>query len=238
MWAMSRAIAQVTLQRDSGLPADVVTNTYHFEDDDGLPGIDPGGIDTNGPGLVNRLVVFYQAIAANLAGTLTGQGTVRLYNFGEPTPRVPRITTAFTFSPGSTALPGEVALCISYRASLEAGAVAARRRGRVFIGPLTTGVAAGATTGAADPRPADITLTTMLSAFRTMSQPVSGGAFRLAVYSPTAHGLNPGDVGAAWNDATFAWMDNAFDTIRSRGAVASKRFQGSLENSDSFALAA
>lgn len=216
---MSRVIAQVTLGRDSGLPADVIVNTLHFEDDSGF-GTD-AGLEVNGPGLVSRLQTFYQAIGPKLSNTLSGTGTVDLYNWDDPKPRIPRRTSTFTFTTGTSSLPGEVALCLSYRAALASGQNAARRRGRIFLGPFTLSIAANMTTGQGDFRPADTWINDVLVAARTMAAG-GDGAYRLAVFSPTAlaTGSSPDD---AWNDVTDLWIDNAWDTIRSRGARASSR---------------
>lgn len=234
---MSRVIAQVALQRDSGLARDEIVNTMHFEDDSGFS--TDGGIDANGPGLMTRLATFYQESSSSLSSVLTGQGTITLYDWTAPTPRVPRLQSTFTFVPQTTALPSEVALCISFRGEKVAGANAARRRGRIYFGPLASSASINPTptNPASDVRPVDDLVKVILGNFRTMALGGSG-AFRLAVFSPTTWALGTGSADDAWNDVTHIWADNAFDTVRSRGAEATKRFQASIGGTDPFVLVA
>lgn len=229
---MSRVIAQVTLHRDSGLPADVITNSMHFEDDSGFG--TSAGIDTNGPGLMDRIATFYSANGTTLASTLKGTGTVTLYDWSAPKPRVPAMELPFTFTPGSNALPGEVALVLSYRAEKVSGQAQARRRGRIYFGPLSlnamvqpTGAGAGPDS---DPRPGGPYIDVLLQTARTMATGGSG-AFRLCVFSPTTKAAG-GTDDEAWNDVVALTCDNAFDTVRSRGAAASIRREVVIGSTD------
>lgn len=226
---MSHVIAQVTLQRDSGLPEDVIVNTMHFEDDSGFG--TSAGIDMNGPGLMDRLVTFYQAIQSVLAGTLNGQGEVTLYDWGAPKPRVPYMSKPFTLTPSTSSLPGEVALALSYRAERTSGQSMARRRGRVFLGPIAAAAIEPVASGAADPRPGTGTIDMILNAAKTMATGGSG-AFRLAVYSPTTMAAIGGTADAAWNDVVAISIDNAWDVIRARGAKATARRQILIAGTD------
>lgn len=230
---MSFAIAQIALDRKGMLPEDVIVNTMHFEDDSGF-GTD-AGLEINGPGLVDRLVTFYQAIGpATLGNSLNGTGRVTLYNHEDLKPRVPRIETAFTFTTGTTRLPGEVALCVSFQGAREAGANMARRRGRIFLGPLTPDLLLQVASGS-DARAVVANVTAVLDAFRTMATGGSG-AFRLAVYSPTTT-LGGGSLADAYNDVTTIWADNTFDTIRKRGAAPTARWTGEIGSVDPFVQA-
>lgn len=126
-------------------------------------------------------------------------------------------TAPFNFTAAldsTTAFPAEVALCLSYRATLQSGVNPARLKGRLYIGPLngSIGLADG------DVRPST-----------GMQQDVAraGNALRIAglgagadnvtwcVYSPTAGFLQP---------VVSCWVDNAFDTMRRRGAKPLSRF--------------
>lgn len=231
---MGKCIAQVTLNRQSGLPEDVITNTYHFEDDSGFSS--DGGIAVNGPGLITRLETFYQTSGVFWGGSLLGTGRIRLYNWDDAKPRVPVLESTFTFVPSTQSLPGEVALVLSYRGSLIAGANAARRRGRVYLGTLNPAVAVVASSTAADPRPTDDTIKGVLSRAKIMARG-GAGSYRLAIYSPTTMAAG-GSADDAWTDAAVLWCDNSFDTVRSRGAAATKRAIVSLDGAAEPALAA
>lgn len=216
-----RAIAQVTFERDSGLAEDRIVNTFHFEADAGDAGTtDRAVFDNLAPGLATRLQVFYEQMAPRMSSVLNGPGKVTLYDFSDAKPRIPRYTLSFPHSPGSTALPSEVALCLSFRAANAPGVNPARRRGRVFLGPFGTGQVGTMVLGA-DSRPAQTNVDQILAAAKIMARG-GAGTFRLAIYSPTT-GAVSGQDDQAWNDATEFWIDDAWDTQRRRGATASKR---------------
>lgn len=204
--------AQVVLERKTAVPADAVVNVWHF-DSDQLFGDDADD-------LAERLRTFYQAIAGRLANTLSGNGVVKVYNMADAEPRIPGVTLPFTFVTGATALPGELAICLSFKAVDEAGANPRRRRGRVFIGPLAEN------TRAVDSSKPDvfvanqvrIDLTTAALALAVGPDP---GDARLAIYSPTTD--SAGTLDEATVDAKTIWCDDAFDVIRSRGSKSSAR---------------
>ena len=213
-------IAQVSLQRHGGLPEDAVVNVMHFQaDDTNSEASDQEDWDNRATGLVSRLVTFYQTIGTSYAATLTGAGTIKLYNHRDAKPRIPRVTQTFTFVPGGNALPAEVAMCLSFQATLESGVDMRRRRGRIFLGPFSTGVLS-MPGDMRDVVPLPGTITAFLAAAQTMAHGTSGAA-RLAIYSPTTDAAS--DLDGAYNDAKTLWIDRAFDTQRRRGARASSR---------------
>ncbi len=218
---MSKCIAQVTLDRDGGMPEDAVVNTFHFEDDSGFS--TDAGIEVNGDGLMNRLENFYnQAGALWLSDKLAGTGTIKLYDWSDALPRIPIKQRTFSHGTGPGALPSEVALCISFKAAAEAGALVGRRRGRIFFGPLAYQATQQEGAGS-DVRPTQARIDALLAEFRTMALGGSG-AFRLAIYSPTTKAAG-GTDDAAWTDAATIWIDNAYDIVRKRGAKATVRRQ-------------
>jgi hypothetical protein len=144
---------------------------------------------------------------------VNGTGVVKLYNMAEPEPgRLPYHVTPFTFTPVNSHFPAEVALCLSFRASPEVGANPRRRRGRIFLGPMA---ANSADILSHDLRPKAATRGTIGAAALVMGLGVSGAA-RHAIYSPTT------DVTASledsFHDVEDYWIDDSFDTVRSRGA--------------------
>lgn len=223
--------AQVSLERDMGLPEDAVVNTMHFEGDEGLGLTDDETWDDLKDGLINRIVTFYQSIGTTFSSILSGNGVVKLYNPRDPSlpgaPRIPRDSLGFTFTPSTGAsLPAEVALCLSYSGAAESGVNMRRRRGRIFLGPISASSISSGTAPLNDARPSLALRNGILANFDVMATGVSGAA-RLAVYSPTGDPTNA-NVDASWTDVTIAWIDDAWDTIRKRGAAPSSRVSVSI----------
>lgn len=220
--ATPRFRAQVTLNRISGLAADQVVNVLHFEGDQTPEMNDRERFDNLAPGLANRLEAFYVAISGRLANTITGTGKIDLYDMRDARPRIPRFSRPMTLGlRGNGSLPSEVALCVSFKATAAPGVVAARRRGRIYIGPFANNQSGNAPV-AGDSRPDQSLVDQILTAFKTMATGNSGSA-RLAIYSPTTDPLRNGQPDDAWNDAVTLWVDDAWDTQRRRGAAATKR---------------
>lgn len=223
--AQSIIRCQVSLDRKSGLAEDLVVNTFHFDGDvpDWTDPTHPWTSNENSllPGLMNRLQTFYAGIAPHLSHRLSGTGVIKVYSMHEPEPRVPKHEEPITFTPSGTALPGEVALCLSFRGANASGVNMARRRGRVYLGPLGTNVigAAGATD--AGIRPSQTVIDDILAQAAAMATGTSG-AYRLAIYSPRTHTASL-DLDQATEDAVELWIDNAFDTQRRRGAAPTGR---------------
>lgn len=211
------AKVQVTLDRDSGLAKDDVTNTFHFDGDDGQTWAE------DQDDLADRVKNFYVAIQSILAPTFAGTGTVKVYDMTQVEPRVPVFTLPFTFTPSTAdALPSEVAIVLSYRGAIVSGIPRARRRGRVYLGPLSTAVLAATPTGAAGPRVPAATITTILNASDELAKGPDPGDFRLAVYSPTIHQATS-SLDQAFEDVVEMSVDNEFDTQRRRGQLATTR---------------
>lgn len=215
-----RAIVQVSLERDNGLPEDVSVNVTHWEADDRLGLEDRADWDERIVGLMNRIAAFYQDISSYLSSLLSGNGTIRAYDFADPKPRIPRASLDFSFIPSSGSFPAEVAICLSMEADQVPGVNQASRRGRIYLGPVggnTGQIGAGAN----DVRVSDLVANTILDAAVTMTD-ATGGAFALAVFSPTILGRG-GSADEAWNDVTSIYIDDAYDTQRRRGGAPTKR---------------
>lgn len=121
---------------------------------------------------------------------------------------------------GNKALPPEVAVTLSHTGYTvspgEGGAggtnEAARRRGRIYIGPLGT---VAVTAGAVDPTLTTLLVTsfqTMVNAFRAIITPANIAS--VGIYSPTSDTF--------WHSQR-CHVDNAFDTVRTRGVLATAR---------------
>lgn len=113
----------------------------------------------------------------------------------------------------ATALPPEVALCTSIAAAAPGGTVPARRRGRVYLGPFS--VLGAAASGRPNATLVDVVAE---ATNRLATRLVTEGA-TLAVWSRTDAAMYP---------VTRGWVDDEWDTVRSRGREASDRTSWSL----------
>lgn len=206
--------AQVTLPYVTGLPRDVAINTFTFAIEDTLAGA---------PEVTDAIVSFYNLIqdpgpTTNVLSDYlsayidrsTDACTIEYYDWEAPLGSSAVTTAQFTLlpTPEDASLPFEVAVCTSFVAQTAPGPVA-RRRGRVYIGPLTVGA-----TSALDDQPArvDDALQRVLVA-ATQSLTDTDGV-DLAIWSR---------VDEAAKLVTGGWVDNEFDTQRRRQVEASSR---------------
>lgn len=204
--------AQVRLLSDSSLPEDTVVNTWHFASAVTNPDSSYVGANLQPP-----LGQFYDAIDGLLSVGLSGTANVKWYDLIDPEPRVPIAEfNNVNLNLGSGALPSEVALCLSFQGVPVSGQPQARRRGRVYLGPLSdTGVVSAA--GVGDVRPgatAINTVTGAADALLTLSK--AAADWRWVIHSPTS---GPGIS----VDVDNGWVDNAFDIQRRRGLRATQR---------------
>lgn len=134
---------QCAIQRDTLLPRDMSINTWHFRHGTETPAACAAQAVT----LLNG---FYNAIDGLYSTLVASPILVKVYNLLDAEPRTPIVESEINITPSTgEALPGEVAICMSYRALLVSGLNPARRRGRIFIGPLDGDVS---TTGTGDMR--------------------------------------------------------------------------------------
>ena len=209
--------AQVILEKDSSIPADAVVNTFYFDGDDSE---EPDA--TYHSAVTSMLSTFYSAIDQLFSSTLSGVGHIKIYDMRDAMPRTPELVYEISLSPGSgDPLPDEIACVLSFSADVASGEAAARRRGRVYLGPLDQDI--GAIIDNAY-RLQATHLTTIANAAHTMAQGVAlpvTGSVKWAIYSPTLDA--GGTVDDAFNDVTHGFVDNAFDVQRRRGVKASAR---------------
>lgn len=213
---MPHVFAQVRIPHRSGIAEDGVINTFHFTGVDDLTDM--------ADAITLRLRAFYTgvpapetyAIGRYLSGELQLAGArIKYYDWDDPEPRAPFMDVSAGLVESARAqtsnMPGEVALCSSYRGSLQSGTIAARRRGRVYLGPLNVGASVGATVEPARP----------------------DGTFRAIVARASEQLAAASTLGARWvvwsrvnSEAVpirYGWVDNAFDTMRKRGVKPSTR---------------
>lgn len=204
--------AQITFQNTSGLPEDVIVNTMHFS-----------GPEDSGTDIVDKINVFYNGTPAGepapvcryfgpQVSRVAGSMKIELYNLDDPEPRVAYQTwTGAPADAGSTeGLPSEVALCVSWQAAVVSGVPAGRRRGRNYLGPL--GI--NAVSATEPPRPVQALLDVIAASGSVLINEVD--AHPLAIYSTA--GVTP-----VFYDVVTGYVDNAFDTMRSRGEKTTSR---------------
>lgn len=199
--------AQVRLQRVSLTPEDVTVNTWHFNSEG-------ASITTSMTDITTNLNNFYQAADNYLSPVVATTGhTVTYYALSDPIPRAPlRTDTLAAISPGTTALPDEVAMCVSFKATAASGEPPARKKGRIFIGPLNT-TAAGTTTNGNRPSAACISALQGAGSV-LLAASIAATTWEWQVYSR---------VDDAGHPVVAGWVDNAFDTQRRRGVAPTSR---------------
>lgn len=195
---MPIARVQVRIPSLTAIPEDTAINTWHFT----CTAIDEG----TRADIAAALVAFYEALDGHKSPLMSWQTTrVRWYNLDDPEPRTPvaEAGLALTSAPPGSPLPREVAYCLSFAATAVSGSSPARRRGRIYFGPLATGV------DTATGRPTTLLRTAAAGAGGTLlttSNAASDWAW--VIWSPTANQAYP---------VVRGWADDEFDTQRRRG---------------------
>jgi hypothetical protein len=197
---------RVEIPRDTALPEDVSVNTWHCSAEGAtLPLV-------AAQAFVDDLETFYLAIDEFLGVTNNNPVVIKAYDLDDAEPRLPILVDAWTLVFGTTAIPEECAVALSMAAAMPSGVNRARRRGRVFIGPLG-GNSHQIITGRVR---VDSSFVTALvgAADGLLEDSELDTDYIWEVYSPTD------GVGRPVVDG---WVDNAMDTIRSRGPNATAR---------------
>ena len=207
----------VKIASTTGLPRDDIMNTFHFQSDAVDRMDDVLTIETN-------LIELYLGLDGNMSSRIQGGISFDTYDLIDTTPRSSLSHFTSTLSPGSGfGLPNEVAICVSFRGALGSGIDPKRHRGRVFIGPLDGGVVDD---GTGDTILEAGLMSAIAGNFETFMGNFAESSCAWAVFSPTNAGPPPwssGDLLVATDPVVAGWVDNAFDTIRSRGAAATAR---------------
>jgi hypothetical protein len=158
----------------------------------------------------------YEALATDTAALFNAQLpnttahrtlNVRAYDMDDPIPREPHADVSVP-RPSSPSDPGprEVALCLSYYADRNLP----RQRGRMYIGPWNA-------TAMAD-RPDGI----LMQRLGTLAEGISG------LGGINVQWVQHSEVAGTYSTVTNWWVDNAWDTMRSRGQEASTRITGEV----------
>ena len=214
--------AQCALPNDGGLGEDVAMNVWHLRGDvvdieDALDAAD------------TMLNAIYQGIEGSLSQVLSGDLNITYYDLTDPEPRSPVRLSNFTFSPSAGAyFPNEVAMCLTLEGAAVSGIPVSRRRGRIFFGPLSQAMLDAdepdSRIGAAD-------LTGIVGVLAGAIGDALGNDLTVQVLSRTIMGSPPwteAELDAGTFTVVNISMDNAFDTVRSRGAAATIRERQSV----------
>lgn len=203
---------QVTIPTDSAIPADYVTNTWHFSTVGALPVI------TDFDNVRDMLDDFYStspsgggiAISDYYANNLGNTVQVKAYALEDSPPRAPAYESTFNAAwSGTNNQPAEVALVMSFQAARVSGTPQSRRRNRVYLGPWGTNGAGS------DGRPAPALITQIQRAATDLAAAASSSVnWNWVIWSPTQQQDYQVDNG---------WIDNAWDTQRRRGPKPTSR---------------
>lgn len=222
--------AQVVWQRITDDPQDIVTNTWHFD------GEDPGGAGVFSDAEYHDAVVlalntFYGATASVFSDLVKDNPQVRIYDMRDPSapgaPRLPEfvgnLTVDVPLIGADFRLVEEAAICLSFAAEPGSGLHPARRRGRIFLGPLRSSVTE-VVSGRLRVKAATRTQIANAAADLANGTPISGGSEQLkwAIYSRRTDELGA-TLDDSFHDVVSGWVDDAFDTQRSRGPAATAR---------------
>lgn len=215
---MAKILVQWTIHARSGLASDDAVNTWHFNTPDS------SAIETDAAEAANMIYNFYTVGAAPVlqlfssayafAGDVAHQ-TIKTYNLDDAIPRVPitdsDVNVNFLSATGDN-LPSEAAICLSFQGTRLSGVPQARRRGRVFLGPLRANTAT--TGGTVSPRPAAAAIGSIITA-ATALKAASDASARVHWAVHSSYGTSC--------LVDNGWVDDALDTQRRRGVAPTTR---------------
>jgi hypothetical protein len=200
---MANNLVTANLLHDSGLAEDVVVNAWSFT-------TQGTKVDAEAAAIVTALDDFYSSLASFRSSLLTGECIFKFYDRADAKPRVPWYIDQKAIGTSDSALPPEVALVTSFKAAPVSGQPPARRRGRIFLGPLSQGALSNSVG-----RPTAGVLQAVGQASVALAQASKdAGAWSWAIWSPTDN---------AAREVFEGWVDNEFDIQRRRGRVATER---------------
>lgn len=193
---------QIVMYPTSNLAEDAITNSWSCE-----------AANTAGALLfANEVVAKYVQYVNTFPNTVRQTNHVyKVFNRADVEPRVPVIQGLWNFTdpPTGDPLPPEVAHCLSFQGDATSGVQQARRRGRVYIGPIDLGRVG------TDGRPNATQMATLLQWGDTLLAASDAASQWLWTVHSAVNGT---DV-----PVTNGWVDDEFDTQRRRGRRATFR---------------
>jgi hypothetical protein len=199
---------QVTYECITGLPEDRFINVLHSNSADDADAVDfaTDFVATFGTVQTGQTHGATEYLGPAVSRAVDA-GHVEIYDLSDPEPRVAVASVPFTVlaNTGSDVpLPRETSICLSFQANPMSGVPQARRRGRIFFGPLAL-VACSSDTATGDQQPAEVFLDDLEIALTEFLALRNG---EWVVYSRV---LGTGAV------VSNGWIDDALDTQRRRG---------------------
>lgn len=237
---MPIARAQVIFHAATALPEDAIVNTFHFRtqsagvtDDEAqaIAGALSAAYTRTDAAVGNSVAEFLSsAISRSTPPTIKTYGPMSAAtgDFGSPI-REDQFASNLAAPLGAGPLPREVALCLSYHGDLTNAQEeapddsdldaaperpASRRRGRIYIGPLSQ----AALTAGTDSRPGNAVIQAiarMGEYLLTAPALVAEGVEWCVLSQPNRPGEDPGP--STLYTVTGVWVDNEWDTQRRRG---------------------
>jgi hypothetical protein len=139
---------------------------------------------------------------------------IEIYNLSDPIPRSPvRVDVRLMAGHGAGGHPSEVALVMSFSSVPPPGVPQARRRGRMYLGPLSN-QSSLIENAVGDVRPATLAIETLKQAAERMAKPELTGL---------ASWVTRSTIDGAIGVVSRGFVDNAYDTQRRRGTRATNR---------------
>jgi hypothetical protein len=186
-------------------------NVWHYR----ASGIDPL-VDASAA--VSDIGDFYTNIQGIFSQACTGDINFKVYNLVDTPPRTVIYEFTHNITPGTgQGLPNECAICVSYHAQGVSGLPRGRARGRIFLGPLDTTVLDNTVGGAI----ISAGTTGAINGYaQTLMEAGNPAHQEWIVFSPTDAGPPPwsgADLLLGSRIVVGGYVDDAFDTIRSRG---------------------
>jgi hypothetical protein len=206
---------------ETGLPEDVIVNTFCFRNDLGsvLPGTPEDRASTAVVNFFKEATTPSGALAGAAAGSIIGimpnnvtSWSQKVYDLGAPpggrAPVSYDLTSQMPPRSSAARLPHEVAVCLS----LQTPVIGRRGRGRLFLGPFVNAVG--------ENKPGGLAVTeAWRKRFAHQASVLAAGngvEMQWAIWSTTR---------SQFENVVGAYVDDAFDTQRRRGTKATVRTQ-------------
>lgn len=229
---MANLLMQVIIPGDSALPEDNAVNNWHFGTSDLATATQNEILAALNDFYNTPVAPAVDSVGKFLSRFTNGAAaTLRAYNMDDAKPRVPLYTIGFPIVVDTNdGLPREVAVVTSFEGLKQSGIPQARRRGRIYLGPVSTrAISAGAN---------DMRVSLLMrdacnnAAFRMWQASNAAPLWSWGIYSAGAR--DNSDPGIPYEERPLkpvlftpvhnGWTDDAVDIQRRRGTRPTTRF--------------